>query len=597
MSRETRIQETIKNYEQALQKAITRDKNFSGTPQEAVERLAEMDPSRQSKYLRWLTQRYCDTQFRLEDAPRIKRVLQSYIELKPRLARYGHDPDLNRYSLHDLEAVVDSIYQPKLGEDYEDVVGFPEAKNFGTDIEILHDSPLGTLAVPKTMEASIYLGRGTKWCTAASDPDDNMFDRYVSHFSDLDQLYVYKNSKGEKFQFHFETMQFMNSQDEELSEEELRYFRYRNPVTRLLFAEREIDLLEASRDGEDLIDYAKKVIQGRWKKAEETLLHPHMAQALENYIFWVYCNETNDRWPAAELAMLSILDDRSNKKVVDPRSHVDHFITGTAETLKEYAHGRIKGRWLELENYLCGAETMESAVVFTRLYFNHIEPFLADKMAAGNAVDLKERILENPKAAAAFASTVLDSRWPEAEDIIKRDPDAASHYAIHVLKARWNDKQAEDIIATDKWAAHRYMEKLVRSPWPAAEPVLAQNKDVALYYAKHGLGGKPFPLGEEAILQGSWELTLDYVRSCTRNRWPAFEKKITDALVGADHIERRNLRRMAETYISVLTLSGINVQWNDGFLPKSKSLAALEEIGSANVVLGSGNRSTGLYKI
>jgi hypothetical protein len=65
-----------------------------------------------------------------------------------------------------------------------------------------------------------------------------------------------------------------------------------------------------------------------------------------------------------------------------------------------------------------------------------------------------EDILQHPKAAEWaywYASEVLNSRWPEAEDVIKTDPMWAYSYAVKFVQARW--PEAEDVIKTDpKWA-------------------------------------------------------------------------------------------------------------------------------------------------
>ncbi len=63
--------------------------------------------------------------------------------------------------------------------------------------------------VPKTQEASCAYGRDTRWCTASTG-SRNYFDQYNRQ----GPLYIIINRKTQdKFQFHFESQQFMNADD------------------------------------------------------------------------------------------------------------------------------------------------------------------------------------------------------------------------------------------------------------------------------------------------------------------------------------------------------------------------------------------------
>jgi hypothetical protein len=68
---------------------------------------------------------------------------------------------------------------------------------------------------PENMEEAIYYGQGSKWCTAAKN--NNMFDFY----NKKGPLYVIipKNPeyKGQKYQIHLSSKQYMNELDEEIS--------------------------------------------------------------------------------------------------------------------------------------------------------------------------------------------------------------------------------------------------------------------------------------------------------------------------------------------------------------------------------------------
>ena len=65
------------------------------------------------------------------------------------------------------------------------------------------------LLTPKTEEAAKYYGKNTRWCTAAEN--NNYFDQYNKD----GPLYILINKKvpDEKYQFHFQTEQYMDSRD------------------------------------------------------------------------------------------------------------------------------------------------------------------------------------------------------------------------------------------------------------------------------------------------------------------------------------------------------------------------------------------------
>lgn len=72
------------------------------------------------------------------------------------------------------------------------------------------------IIIPHTEEAACYYGANTRWCTAAKE--DNMFD-YYNNDGPL-YINIYK-PKNRKYQFHFESSQFMDEEDEPIQLNEL----------------------------------------------------------------------------------------------------------------------------------------------------------------------------------------------------------------------------------------------------------------------------------------------------------------------------------------------------------------------------------------
>ena len=76
------------------------------------------------------------------------------------------------------------------------------------DAEKVYEDSAWTVIVPHTKEAAQLYGSNTKWCTAGKT--GNMFDYY----NDMGDLYIIIAKKdGKKYQFHFPTDQYMDSED------------------------------------------------------------------------------------------------------------------------------------------------------------------------------------------------------------------------------------------------------------------------------------------------------------------------------------------------------------------------------------------------
>ena len=68
------------------------------------------------------------------------------------------------------------------------------------------------VVVPHTKEAAILYGKNTEWCTAA-EKSENMFDYYNNQgplYINIDKI------SNRKYQFHFESKQFMDENDDEI---------------------------------------------------------------------------------------------------------------------------------------------------------------------------------------------------------------------------------------------------------------------------------------------------------------------------------------------------------------------------------------------
>jgi hypothetical protein len=238
-------QKTSERLGEKLFLAAKRDANYwkwhQDKPKEQVidgllELLEDIDPTPNNKNVQWLAKQYIAQQFRAEDAPRVKEVLENFVQLKPALTRNGISADINRYDYHSLVATVKKILDVDVGSEE----ATEKSKIKRDDVKVWYDGPLGQLVTPLTKKASCDFGAGTEWCTAYTTAD-NYFDTYNKD----GPLYIWRDRNGEKYQFWVDTktgsdIQFMDSSDRSMFEyhwDTLDEFRHNHPILKKFFKE------------------------------------------------------------------------------------------------------------------------------------------------------------------------------------------------------------------------------------------------------------------------------------------------------------------------------------------------------------------------
>jgi hypothetical protein len=85
--------------------------------------------------------------------------------------------------------------------------------------------------IPETKGASCALGKGTEWCTAA--PGLNYYEEYHSKENPL-IIFISKSDPEEKYQFHYDTEQFMDPNDDDLLDDDYDTAGYSDELADLL---------------------------------------------------------------------------------------------------------------------------------------------------------------------------------------------------------------------------------------------------------------------------------------------------------------------------------------------------------------------------
>lgn len=182
-------------------------------PYACVDWFMSLDPSRNKRFSQWLIETYLRGGYRLEDAGKAEETLSLFLANQHRMN--SQQRDIGSYKiLADLWVAVKQFHQVE-NEDWTlegKMKRRAEKTKAYEESIILADEEDFTIAVPLTIYASKWWGRGTRWCTAAEK--DNAFEGY----NKLGPLIVFDLKKEGKFQLFVDDMetQFMNAEDKEV---------------------------------------------------------------------------------------------------------------------------------------------------------------------------------------------------------------------------------------------------------------------------------------------------------------------------------------------------------------------------------------------
>ena len=273
-------------------------------PEQQVEQVLEKaesaDPTPNKKYVLWIVRQFVKNELKFEDINEfLKKDITAFHELpKKRKQQLGIETDINQYTWRDLREI--AIKLEKATDLEEPVDAELDYENID-DMKVLYLGDMGQLIIPQTEAASCEIGSGTRWCTAATE-SDNKF-RYYSAVGDL---YVWipsrkmpEKKQSNKFQFYFESAEFMDENDKRIDSELIRYFRTEHSVLKKLFAKGEEKI---KQDPMSASDYARKAIKGRWPAGEAAIAQDPMSA------FYYASKVIKGRWPAGEAAIAQYAD-------------------------------------------------------------------------------------------------------------------------------------------------------------------------------------------------------------------------------------------------------------------------------------------------
>ena len=172
-----------------------------------LERLFTADPTTvqnsrgvfAGKYCVWIGNQYVNRKLKVGDIPELKKALTTYNINKSQITI----PISGIKSLSDLITIISNYT--------DDFKATRQLSKGEQALEKVYEDADWMVYIPHTYEASRKIGGDTSWCTASSD------DRYFNMYTKDGPLYVnIRKSDGAKFQFHFQSRQFMDSNDNEI---------------------------------------------------------------------------------------------------------------------------------------------------------------------------------------------------------------------------------------------------------------------------------------------------------------------------------------------------------------------------------------------
>lgn len=356
------------------------------SPESAVDavmqEIEQSDPTRNKQFVLWIATQYIKGQLKFEDIYKLKDDLTKFVDPKFRseMKRRNINADINQYTPRSLVDLINQLSSTEIAQP-DDTDGAVEGAR------VLYDGPLGKLVIPETEAASCQLGSGTRWCTAADK--NNMFKTYSSQ----GPLYIWIERKnkniGKKFQFHFETGQFMDSQDRPISGELLDYFVNQNPVTAKLFKQKNPEMFELVKDWAEYQDREPDDGERYYDENLEDL-------EVENFI--------------------PLLTDQQLTAILKKYNY--------NSDLRKIIYKVVDNDRPELSREL-SLKTPSTAYEYARRNPEKVTD------------EHKKLIAQDPRTAYFYAHYEIKGRFPEGEPTIATDPTYSFYYADKVLNGRF----------------------------------------------------------------------------------------------------------------------------------------------------------------
>lgn len=163
-------------------------------------------------YGKWILNGYNKGLITDKDFGHLKDVLTRFEDNKKNLK----EKDIGKFkTVQDLDDMLnnDDSYK-ELSHRQEVRQRQKDRKNadLGNEAELVYEDGDWEVWIPKTYAASCKLGQGASWCTASTE-SDYYYNHYKDTYGGDYYININKHNPEEKYQFHFESGQFMDKDD------------------------------------------------------------------------------------------------------------------------------------------------------------------------------------------------------------------------------------------------------------------------------------------------------------------------------------------------------------------------------------------------
>lgn len=190
-------------------------KFYPNIPDEQFMDYIKLDPTynggnNPGTYARWILG--LANKNKLDNIGHVRDILTRFEENKKQLK----EKDIMRFkSIDDLEEYLNDDGSYKDLSHRQEVRQRQQGRknaDLTKDADLVFEDSQWEVWVPKTYEASCKLGQGTSWCTASTE-SDYYYNYYKDNYGGNYYININKQDPEEKYQFHFETGQFMDADD------------------------------------------------------------------------------------------------------------------------------------------------------------------------------------------------------------------------------------------------------------------------------------------------------------------------------------------------------------------------------------------------
>ena len=207
-------------------------KNYPKISETDFREIVELDPTYKGndsvgKYTKWLLNLYNKKRFVLKEKKNHIKDLLLQFEYKKKALK---NRDIGYYkTLEQLEETLSNT-QVELSKRQKLRQVTKQKHNINPEEEIIteYEDEDWIMQIPKTYAASCKLGEETNWCTASKSNE-----WYFDHYKEKGDLHILtnKHNSEEKYQFHFESCQFMDKNDKSIDLKKILNKRIKKHIT------------------------------------------------------------------------------------------------------------------------------------------------------------------------------------------------------------------------------------------------------------------------------------------------------------------------------------------------------------------------------